>query len=139
MLCMNVAYLQFFEHQFILRTKALHQEHCAKLAEDASASKEYGINRDSILNELKYFHVCDGSMVPDVMHDVLEGLLQYEIKLMLQELVYTESYVSLGELNTRLECLELGHMESKDRPSQITQTTLQSSGSSLKQNGMISV
>ena len=78
-------------------------------------------------------------MVPDVMHDVLEGVLQYEIKLMLQELIYAESYISLDELNTRLECLELGHMESKDRPTQITQTTLQSSGNSLKQNGMISV
>lgn len=76
-------------------------------------------------------------MVPDVMHDVLEGLLQYEIKLMLQVMINTESYISLSELNTRLVHLELGHMESKDRPTPITQTTLQSLGNSLKQNGMI--
>lgn len=71
------------------------------------------------------------------MHDVLEGLFQYEIKLMPQVMINTESYISLSELNTWLEFLELGYMESKDRPTQITQTTLQSSGNSLKQNGMI--
>ena len=70
-------------------------------------------------------------MVPDVLHNVLEGLLQYEVKLMLQIMINTESYISLSELNTRLECLELGHMESKDQPTQITQTTLQSSGNFL--------
>ena len=89
------------------------------------------------MNELMYFHVCDGTMVPDVMHDVLEGLLQYEIKLMLKVMINTESYISLNDLNTRLDCLELGHMESKDRPSQISSTTFQSSGNSLKQNGML--
>ena len=70
-------------------------------------------------------------MLPDVMYDVLEGLLQYEIKLMLQVMINTESYISLNELNTRLECMELGHMESKDQPTQITQNTLQSPGTSL--------
>ena len=103
--------------------------------EDTSASKEFGINRDSILNDLTYFHVCDGSLVPDIMHDVLEGALQYEVKLLLQVMTHAESYITLDEINARLECLELGHMESKDRPSQISQKTLQSQGASLKQNG----
>ena len=70
----------------------------------------------------------------------LEGLLQYEVKLMLQIIINTESYISLSELNTRLECLELDHMEFKDQPTQITQITqtiLQSSGNFLKKNGMI--
>ena len=39
----------------------------------------YGINMESIL---KYFHVADG-LPPDIMHDVLEGALSYEIKLMI--------------------------------------------------------
>ena len=64
-----------------------------------AASKEHGINRNSILNELTYFHVCDGSLLPDVMHDILEGSLQYEVKLMLQVMVNTEGYFSLDDLN----------------------------------------
>ena len=60
----------------MLRDKASHTLHCAALEKDTTGevSKEYGINRDSALNELSYFHVCDGSLLPDVMHDVLEGM-----------------------------------------------------------------
>ena len=43
---------------------------------------------------------CNGSLVPDVMHDILEGALQYEVKLMLQFMVDTERYFTLDELNT---------------------------------------
>ena len=59
------------------------------------------------------------------MHKVLAGLLQYEFKLIL-EVIYTESYISLGELNTWLECLGLGHMESKDWPTQNFNNRLES-------------
>lgn len=47
-------------------------------------SKRYGINRNSILNDLKYFHVCSGALIPDIMHDMLEGVLRHEVKLMLE-------------------------------------------------------
>ena len=29
----------------------------------------YGIKRQSLLNSLKYYHVCDMGLPPDVMHD----------------------------------------------------------------------
>ena len=116
--------------------KSLHEDHCKKLLEDPSASKEFGVNRDSVLNNLMYFHVCDGSLVPDIMHDVLEGALQYEVKLLLQVMVHTESYITLDEVNGRLDCLD---MESKDRPTQISQKTLLSQGASLKQNGNLHI
>jgi len=77
--------------------------------EDTLAS---GINWDSILNDLTYFHVCDGYLVPDIMHNIQEGALQYEVKLLLKVMTCAESYITLDEINARLECLELGHMES---------------------------
>ena len=122
----------------MLRNEAAHRQYCALLEEDSSGevSKQYDINRDSILNELAYFHMCNGSLVPDVMHDILEGALQYEVKLMLQFMIDTEKYFTLEELNTRLEHIELGYMEYKDRPTAISVATLRSSGSSLKQKGM---
>ena len=70
------------------------------------------------------------------MHDILEGALQYEVELMLQFMIDTEKYFTLEELNTRLEHMELGYMECKDRPTAISVATLRSSGSSLKQKGM---
>jgi len=61
-------------------------------------SKENRINCNSILNELAHFHVCFGPLIRDVMHDILEGALPYEIKLMLQVMIRTECYflLSLG-------------------------------------------
>lgn len=69
------------------------------------------------------------------MHDVLEGALQYEVKLMLKVMVYDEKYFSLEVFNTRLVNTELGYMEAKDRPTPISTKTLTSTGLSLKQAG----
>jgi len=106
---------QFHEKQFELQNKGSHEEHCSLLEMDTSGetSKEYGINRNSILNQLSYFHVCDGSLLPDVMHDILEGVLQYEVKLMLRVVIEEEGYFTLDHFNSCLENLELGYMESK--------------------------
>jgi len=50
--------------------KKTHKEDIDKFANDetGNVSMEFGINCNSILNELYYFDVC-----PDIMHDVLEG------------------------------------------------------------------
>lgn len=130
-------YKQFLESCFELRNETTHRQHCVSIEQDASgkASKEYGVNRDSILNQLSYFHVCDRSLLPDIMHDLLEGVLQYVTKLLLQYMVNREKYFTTVEFNSRLENLELGYMESRSRPTQISPKTLNSDSSSLKQNG----
>ena len=70
------------------------------------------------------------------MHDVLEGALQYEVKLMLQFMINHEGYFTLEVFNSHLVNLELGYMESNNRPTVISQRILNSEGNSLKQNGM---
>ena len=57
----------------------------------------YGINMESILNSSTYFHVIDG-LPPDIMHDVLEGALPYEIKLMLGYYLQNR-YINVKEVN----------------------------------------
>ena len=46
------------------------------------------------LMQLMYFNFCE-SLVPDVMHDILEGCLQYELKLFLQHSVLTNHYFTV--------------------------------------------
>ena len=96
----------------------------------------YGINRNSILNQLQYFHVCDGSLLPDVMHDILEGALQYEVKLLLHVMIEDKNHFTLAIFNSRLKNLELGYMECNNRPTIISTKTYKSTGNSLKQSGM---
>lgn len=50
----------------------------------------------------RYFHVCSGALIPDVMHDVLEGALQYEVKLMIKSMVAEEKYFTLDQFNSWL-------------------------------------
>ena len=47
-------------------------------------STTFGINNRSHLESLSYFSVAEGAMIPDVMHDVLEGVLPLELKLILK-------------------------------------------------------
>ena len=48
------------------------------------------------------------------MHDILEGLAQYELKLLF--VYFKEQHVTLGELNSRIQSFDYGFMERNSRP-----------------------
>ena len=79
--------------------------------------------KDSILNELKYFHVI-GGLVLDVMHDILEGVLP---KTVCEVLLYclNKKYFTLNQLNHILKNFNYGLREAKEKPSLITIVHLQ--------------
>lgn len=70
------------------------------------------------------------------MHDVLEGALQYEAKLLLLKFIHEDKYFTLEYVNSLIECFDFGYAEGKNRPTLITSQTLSSSDNALKQNGM---
>jgi hypothetical protein len=51
------------------------------------------------------------------MHDILEGVLQYEVKLLLHHLVTEERLFTLEQLNKRLQTFDYGYNAAKDKPS----------------------
>lgn len=53
------------------------------------------MNRRALLSTLEYFGVASGALVPDIMHDVLEGALPLEVKLMLKVCVYVHMYTDI--------------------------------------------
>ena len=90
-ICTYKHFLQFLESHFHLRSTVEHSRHCDLLerqdlpTEDKiHYSKTYGVNRRSLLHNLKYFDVTSGALIPDIMHDILEGALPLELKLMLK-------------------------------------------------------
>lgn len=99
-------------------------------------SKKYGINSQSALMDLKYFNLCSGSLVSDVMHDVLEGVLQYEMKLLVKYCI-AQKYFTASFLSSLMEVFELGFMESSNRPTVINTKILLKKDNSLTQNGKI--
>lgn len=77
--------LQFLADDFQLRTKNTHTHQCQGLNGVLSKhlATAYVLKFDSILNSSEHFHVVEG-LAPDVMHDVLEGVAQYEMKELLK-------------------------------------------------------
>lgn len=128
----------FKESDFELRTPEMYDDQCSLVEGDSHGthSREYGINRCSMLNQLRYFSFVSGALVPDVMHDLLEGVLLYEVKLLLAQFISEDCYFTLEQLNHRIESFELGYSEARDRPTQIASTTLSSNDNHLKQSGM---
>ena len=96
-------------------------------------STTYGVVRDSILNNSKHFHVTDG-LVPDVMHDVLEGCAPYVVKELLKYLSQ-HSIVTLDELNNQIDTFPYVPLDARNKPTPIPSTTFSSSDHTLKQKG----
>lgn len=70
--------------------------HCRDLNSDPQLRSVYGLKRNSILNTLTYFHVVNNVAV-DIMHDLLEGVAQFELKLLFEHLTSSGS-ISKGDL-----------------------------------------
>ena len=103
---------------------------------NSAISKEYGINSTSILNELNFFHVSSGGLLPDIMHDILEGALAYESKLMLERCIRQEKYFQLADLNHMITNFQFGYTEVRNRPTIISNATISGDDNTLKQNGV---
>ena len=71
--------------------------------------------------------------MPDIMHDVLEGVLPMCVKHLLSNLI-ERSVISLTELNRRIDAYEFGAIEGANRPRGNTTTTHLTSGD-LRQSG----
>lgn len=63
----------------------LSKQHYIYLVENPRVYSCFGITHNSILSSLSYFNVSD-NFVFDIMHDILEGVAQYEIKLLFEYL-----------------------------------------------------
>lgn len=68
------------------------------------------------------------------MHDLLEGVLQYEVKELLKYLI-AEDMLTLYELNSHLEFFPYSYTDIKNKPSSIASSTIVSSDHGLKQKG----
>lgn len=100
-------------------------------------STTYGVNRNSILNSLQYFHVCNDSMPPDILHDVLEGYLPYKVKVMLKHYTLVKKYFKLIDLNYIIASFKYGYGESSSIPTPISSKTLSSEDkTNLCQSGL---
>lgn len=99
--------------KLVMRTQALHLEHCRKMELNPSLPYVMGVKHNCILNSLQYFNISTNFCV-DIMHVILEGVAQYEIKLLLYYMI--ERYISVKEIATRIKSFNYGFMEQNNKP-----------------------
>lgn len=128
-------HVQFVSEAFQPRTRETHESHCASLGGPLHNhfSTTYGLSRDAIFNTSRYFHVTEG-LVPDAMHDVLEGCLPYEVKEFLKYIIRTK-VISYSELDNAIRSFPYMGLDKKNKPSPVSFTTLSSEDHHLKQTG----
>ncbi len=97
---------------------------------DGHYSKTYGINRKSSLLNVKYYNMFHNGLPHDAMHDILEGVAPYEVKLVLSHYV-SQGQFTLAEFNDRLVHLNFGYSEN-DKPILIFSKDLKEDKKSLR-------
>ena len=66
--------------------------------------------------------MCAGTLIPNVMHDLLEGALQHILKHLLHVLISEKKYFTITELNSKIAGMD------GNRPSKLTRGELRENG-----------
>lgn len=100
--------------QCTLRNEASHAQHLAQCA-----PKHTGVAGVSSLTGLKSATTLELCTV-DPMHDILEGVWQYDIGAILYVFIIEKKYFTLVELNDRIDNLNYGDDEVRNKPRNVT-------------------
>ena len=91
-----------------MRTPETYNYHCALLDGPLSYedSVKYGVNFYSPLNDLDNFHVVN-QLPQDIMHILLEGVIPYELSLLLTFFIANKKYFTIiDHLNDSISCYD---------------------------------
>ncbi|XP_041693785.2 uncharacterized protein LOC121532136 isoform X1 [Coregonus clupeaformis] len=100
----------------VLRTIEMHKLHCQTLQTDPTLPHIYGVKRICLLNSLQYFNTANNFSV-DIMHDILEGVAQFEVKLVLQYI--KENFLNAEQLAGRIHAFDYGYNQQRNRPPRV--------------------
>lgn len=99
---------------FCLRTKEIHEEHLRQL-QDNGLENYYGVKKQCTLSKhLSYFDVTSG-FPPDIVHDLFEGIVPFELSLCLSVFI-KKKYFTLLELNAAIRSFDFKGTDKTNKP-----------------------
>ncbi|GBL85238.1 hypothetical protein AVEN_222713-1 [Araneus ventricosus] len=104
----------FIESKFVQRAKQLYNHHLSLVNMDSKYTSVYGLKSDSPFNCLKYFH-CSNMLPPDAMHDLLEGVVPFELGLIINYFI-VKKYITLSQLNCKIKHSKFGFHDAANKP-----------------------
>lgn len=90
-----------------------------------------GIVERSIWNTIHSFHVVNNYSV-DLMHDILEGVCDYDIFSILRYFVFEIKYFTLETLNHKIKLFNYGPTDIRNRPPLLSENTFKSNSNTIK-------
>ena len=132
----------FFSQNFNLRDEETYENQCDVLTDPGLQrnrgywSKMYGINRRSILCELRDFPVTQ-NILQDPMHCLLEGICGQEIALFLNHIIYDLGLVSLDWVNEKLKIFEYMGRDACNKPNEIEKVHITMPNMFVKQKASV--
>ena len=86
----------------------------------------YAVHGNCAFDVLPYFDVIK-CLPPDVMHDLLEGVIPLVMKLVICK-AHTEKHITINEVNDELKHINLGKNDRQNKPVELSETILRNSG-----------
>ena len=105
---------KFHESDFQLRTATSLASDVQAVKDGTRGSNETGVRDHSVLNSLTYFHTLNSG--PEVMHDILEGILVNELKLLFNYLA-AKGIVTIDHINAQIASFHYSVGDVKSKPS----------------------
>lgn len=106
---------------FERRTSQNHDRQVSEVLRDPNLVKEYGVKGPCVLRDnLEHFHTVTG-FPPDIMHDLLEGIIPIEMSLCIKDLI-SKKYISLDSLNKAIKHFPYKFTDRTDQPQPIPAT-----------------
>lgn len=104
---------------FFIRTKQNHDQQVLKVQQDPKLAKEYGVKTACPFSEhLEHFHVV-GGFPPDILHDLLEGIVPSELSICIQDLI-KRKFLTLEMLNSAIKDFPYQHSDKTNQPQVIS-------------------
>lgn len=97
-----------------LALKQLEDENTAR-----SLNNVKGIKFNSPFNVLKYYHVCKAGLPPCLGHDIFEGVGDYDVALILKNLVNEKGWLTYAELNQCIIMFPYCGTDAASKPCQV--------------------
>ena len=103
-----------------LRTREQYSQQLESVENGTMTTKDCGIKHRCLLNDLQYFHVAENVAV-DPMHDLMEGIVPLELKLIF---IFDRKYFSLEMLNASLLSFDYGCIDRRNKPTALSEVEL---------------
>ena len=111
--------------EFSLRTPTNYAHHVSQVEEGVADASRYGIRNDSVFHScLKFFHATEG-FPPDISHDLLEGVVPYELALCISIFIAKGYFASIKEMNEIMSKWNFMYTDRVNKPQPLPNNTVQ--------------